>query len=245
LQKTYNKAKKNFTSSYFYDHNNKENEEITNNVIDSIDEVPLNNFNQNENINNAIDSIDEVPLNNFEQNESPILLSDSSSNVIHHHHHHYHHHHHHHYHQNHNLENNSSLAQYDVINHDASDDDEKDFGDDDDEKDCGDDDDDEKDCEDDSDNNDDIDTYDEEEDDEDEDQEVYVIKNDVDETDSLTLEVSSAASSHSRCFICKNYVGRNSSPFKVISNDGIIDVYKWKVCLQTFLFICSSLRKIK
>ena len=38
------KLNKNFTSSYFYDHNNKENEEITNNVIDSIDEVPLNNF---------------------------------------------------------------------------------------------------------------------------------------------------------------------------------------------------------
>ena len=52
------KLNKNFTSSYFYDHNNKENEEITNNVIDSIDEGPL---------------------NNFDQNESPILLSDSPS----------------------------------------------------------------------------------------------------------------------------------------------------------------------
>jgi hypothetical protein len=130
-------------------------------------------------------------------------------------------HHHHHNHQNHNLENNFSLAQNDEINHDTSDDDEKDCGDE-------------------SDNNDDIDTYDEEEDDEDEDQEVYVIKNDVDETDSLTLEVSSAASSHSRCFICKNYVGRNSSPFKVISNDGIIDVYVKTKIFVTFGSRCCA-----
>ena len=41
-----------------YDYYNKENEEI---------------------INNVIDSINEFPLNNFDQNESPILLSDIKS----------------------------------------------------------------------------------------------------------------------------------------------------------------------
>jgi hypothetical protein len=57
--KNITKLNKNFSSSYFYDHN-KENEENVNNVVDSIGEAPLSNFDQNENINNAIDSINEV-----------------------------------------------------------------------------------------------------------------------------------------------------------------------------------------
>ena len=126
---------------------------------------------------------------------------------------HHHHHHHHHFHQKNISQNNFSLSQNDEQFNAGVDDDDDD---------------------------DDIDKYDDEEDDEDEDEEVFAINNDENEPEILTLEVSSAASSHSRCFVCKNYAGRNSSPFKVISNDGIIDVYVKTKIFVTFGSRCCA-----
>ena len=128
-----------------------------------------------------------------------------------------HHHHHHHYHTNRFSEFNSSSSQSDEKFNDSDDVNN-----------------------DDDDDDDDIDEYDEEEDDEDEDQEVYEIKNDEKEPVTLTLEVSSAALSHSRCFVCKNYACRDGSPFKVISNDGIIDVYLKTKTFVTFGRRCCA-----
>ena len=93
---------------------------------------------------------------------------------------------------------------------------------------------------DDDDDIDDIDEYDEEEDDKDEDKEVFVIKNDEKVPETLTLEVSSDASSHSRFFVCKNYACRDGYPFKVISNDGIIDVYLKTKIFVTFGSSCCA-----
>ena len=67
-----------------------------------------------------------------------------------------------------------------------------------------------------------------------------MIKNDENQAETLTLEVSSAASSHSRCFVCKNYADRNSSGFRVISNDGIIDVYVKTKIFVTFGSRCCA-----
>ena len=181
-------------------------------------EEPENNNNENQENN----IFHEDPINNnsesIQNNNSQIqiLQTESISNVIHHHH---HHHHHHNCQQESNFQKNSSLSQRDDQineNADSGDDDKEDV-------------DDYIDHDEDDGNDDEfIDTHDEEEDDE----EVFVLKNDENEANTLTLEVSSAASSHSRCFVCKNYAGKNNPPFKFISNDGIIDVFVKKKSLS-------------
>jgi hypothetical protein len=202
-----NKLNKKYKTSYFHEEPENFNNENQENILITTNENPV------------FDEIHEAPtINNFNQlyttnNNSNVISTDSSSNVIHHH----HHHHHHHYHTDRFSEFNSSSSQSD----------EK-FNDNDDIN---------NDNEDDDDDDDETDEYDEEEDDEDEDQEVFVLKNDEIEPETLTLEVSSAASSHSRCFVCKNYAYRDGSPFKVISNDGIIDVY-----LKTKIFVTFGSR---
>ena len=227
------KLNEHFKCGYFY------NEEITH---DSNENVPNLNANDSsstlENDSNTNQSSPQVSTcsNSIETNE----------NIIHHHHHYHHHHYHHH-------QLKDSEDNYLCLSHDGkvktkhylvNDENKNDYNDDDDNDKCvsssrqsdgGD----EKDGE-----------SDEESDDESEDESEDESDDDVDyneenlnvlnqESESLVLSIPRTASSHTRCFVCKAYSG--NSTFKVISNEGIIDVYlKLKILIKFGSRCCNS-----